>query len=109
SMRRVKVRECWIRTALYSGGKRAELRHVIVVGTTILLNEPCDLIPVICWSPAPLPHQHHGLSMVDEASDIQSVKTAMTRGALDNVYLSLNGRHAIDTDRVNLDDMLVSR
>ncbi|MCD6674854.1 MAG: hypothetical protein LT106_18630 [Burkholderiaceae bacterium] len=109
SMRRVRVRECWIRTALYSGGKRAELRHVILVGTTILLNEPCDLIPVVGWSPAPLPHQHNGLSMVDEAKDLQDVKTALTRGALDSVYLSLNGRHAIDTERVNLDDMLVSR
>lgn len=109
SMRRVRVRECWIRTSLYSGGKRAELRHVIVVGATVLLNEPCDLVPVIGWSPAPLPHQHHGLSMVDEAEDVQGVKTALTRGALDSVYLSLNGRHAIDTDRVNLDDMLISR
>ena len=109
SMRRVRVREVWIRTSLYSGGKRAELRHVIVVGTTILLNEPADLIPIIGWSPAPLPHQHHGMSMVDETADVQNVKTAMTRGALDSVYLSLNGRHAIDTDRVNLDDMLVSR
>jgi len=109
SMRRVKVRECWIRTALYSGGKRAELRHVILVGTTILENEATDLIPVIGWSPAPLPHQHHGMSMVDEATDLQDVKTALTRGVLDTVYLSLQGRHAINTNVVNLDDMLVSR
>lgn len=109
AMRQVLVRETWIRTALYTGGKKAELRHVVVVGTTVLLNEVCDLIPVIAWSPKALPHQHTGMSVVDETEDVQGVKTAMTRGALDNVYLSLNGRHAIDTDRVNLDDMLVSR
>lgn len=109
SMRRVKVREVWIRTALYSGGKKAELRHVIIVGTTILLNEEADLIPLIAWCPKPQPHTHVGLSLVDEVADIQAVKTAATRGMLDGMYLSLNGRFAVDEDRVNFDDMLISR
>lgn len=109
SMRRVKVRECWIRTALYSGGKKAELRHVIVVGTTVLLNESADLIPVMAWCPKPQPHTHVGMSVVDEVEDLQAVKTASTRGMLDGMYLSLNSRFAVDEDRVNFDDMLVSR
>lgn len=109
AMREVLVRYNWIRTALEAGGKQAELRFVVVVGKRILRNKPSDLIELIAWSPKALPHQHVGMSSVDETADIQGVKTAMTRGALDNVYLSLNGRHAIDTDRVNLDDMLVSR
>lgn len=109
AMREVLVRYNWIRTALEAGGKQAELRFVVVVGKRILRNKPSDLIELIAWSPKALPHQHVGMSSVDETADIQGVKTAMTRGALDNVYLSLNGRHAIDTDRVNLDDMLISR
>lgn len=109
SMRRVKVREVWIRTALYSGGKKAELRHVIVVGTTVLLNEEADLIPLIAWCPKPQPHMHVGHSLVDETEDIQAVKTAATRGMLDGMYLSLNGRSAVDEDRVNFDDLLISR
>lgn len=109
AMREVLVRYTWIRTALHSGGKRAELRFVVVVGKAILKDKPADLIELIAWSSKALPHQHVGLSVVDETEDIQSAKTAMTRAALDNVYLSLNGRHAIDTDRVNLDDLLVSR
>lgn len=109
AMREVLVRYNWIRTALEAGGKQAELRFVVVVGKRILRNKPADLIELIAWSPKALPHQHVGMSSVDETADIQGVKTAMTRGALDNVYLSLNGRNAIDTERVNLDDMLISR
>lgn len=109
SMRRVKVRECWIRTALESGEQTAELRHVILVGTTILLNESADLVPLIAWCPKPQPHMHVGMSLTDEVEDIQAVKTASTRGLLDGMYLSLNGRFAVDEDRVNFDDMLVSR
>ncbi len=108
SMRRVKVRECWIRTD-YDGDGEAELRHVIVVGTTVLENEECDMIPVVAFSAKPLPHQHYGESFFDEAKEIQDVKTALLRGVLDNLYLSNNGRYAMDAARVNQDDMLVSR
>ena len=109
SMRRVRVRETWIRTAIHTGGKKAELRHCIVVGTTFLLDEEADAIPLVAWCPKPQPHQHEGLSLIDEAKDIQAVKTATTRAMLDNMYLANNGRYAINTDVVNLDDMLVSR
>lgn len=109
SMRRVRVRETWIRTALRSGGKKAELRHCIVVGTTFLLDEDADFVPLIAWCPKPMPHQHTGMSLIDETHDVQQVKTATTRAMLDNMYLANNGRYAINTDIVNLDDMLVSR
>lgn len=109
SMRRVKVRETWIRTAIHTGGKKAELRHCIVVGNTFLLDEEADHIPLVAWCPKPQPHQHEGLSLIDEAKDIQAVKTATTRAMLDNMYLANNGRYAINSDLVNLDDMLVSR
>lgn len=108
SMRRVKVRECWIRTD-YDGDGEAELRHVIVVGTTVLENEEADCIPVVAFSAKPLPHQHYGESFYDEAKEIQDVKTALLRGVLDNLYLANNGRYAMDAARVNQDDMLVSR
>ena len=108
SMRRLLVREVWIRFDDNNDGL-AELRHVIIVGTTILLNEECDLVPLIALSPTPLPHQHHGLSLADAVTDLQDIKTALLRGSLDNVYLANNGRHAIDDSVVNLDDMLISR
>lgn len=108
TMRRVKVRECWIRFDQDDDG-RAELRHVILVGTTILLNEEADIVPIVAMCPTPLPHQHYGLSVADAVFDLQQIKTALLRGSLDNLYLANNGRHVIDEDAINLDDMLVSR
>jgi len=107
SMRRVKVRETWIKTD-FDGDGYAELRHVVVVGTTILLNEECDVIPIVAMCPIPLPHRHYGLSIADAVMDLQRIQTALLRGALDNQYLANNGRYAVSDD-VNLDDMLDSR
>lgn len=108
SMRRVKVREVWIRFD-WDGDGRAELRHVIIVGTTILLNEDADIVPIAALCPSPLPHVHYGLSLSDAVADLQRIKTALLRGALDNQYLATNGRYGVHEDNVNLDDMLDSR
>lgn len=108
AMRKVWVRECWIRYD-HDGDGRAELRHVIIVGTTILLNEEADSSLLVALCPTPLPHQHTGLSLHDAVKDLQLIKTALLRGSLDNLYLANNGRYAVDASAVNLDDMLVSR
>jgi hypothetical protein len=108
SMRRVKVREVWMRLD-YAGKGVAELRHIVAVGTTILLNEEADMCPVAAFAPFPLPHQHYGQSVYDIAHDIQDIKTALQRGVLDATYLSAAPRFGVDVQRVNLDDMLVSR
>jgi hypothetical protein len=55
-----------------------------------------------------MPHRHVGRSVADLVSDIQLIKSTLMRGQLDGMFLSLNPRTAI-SDRVNLDDMLVSR
>lgn len=108
AMRKVWVRECWIRHD-HDGDGKAEMRHVIIVGTTILLNEDADRTLMVALPCTPMPHQHNGLSMADAVSDLQLIKTALLRGALDNIYLANNGRHGVNADKVNLDDMLVSR
>lgn len=106
--RRLKVRNCWIRFDDDEDG-RTELRRVVVVGKTILENEECDLVTLSALCPCPMPHQHTGLSLADAVSDLQLIKTALLRGALDNQYLANNGRHAIDESLVNMDDLLVNR
>lgn len=108
SMRRVKVRECWIRID-YDEDGISELRHVIVVGTNVLLNEDADFIPIAALCPTPLSHRHTGLSVADAVMDLQRIQTALLRGSLDNQYLANNGRYAIDVNTVNMDDMLDSR
>lgn len=106
--RRLKVRNVWIRYDK-DGDGLTELRRAVVVGTTILEDEECDMVTLIALCPVPLPHQHAGLSIADCVNDLQLIKTALLRGSLDNIYLANNGRHAVDMNRVNLDDMLVSR
>lgn len=108
SMRRIKVREVWIRVDR-DGDGIAELRHVVVVGTTILLDEEAEMIPLVGFCAKPLPHQHYGESFYDELKEVQDVKTALLRGVLDSLYLANSPRYGVNTDRVNLDDLLVSR
>lgn len=106
--RRVCTRYVWIRIDA-DGDGIAELRKVVIVGTTILEDEETDVTPVAALTPTRLPHEHYGLSIDDLVNDLQEIRTALTRGFLDNMYLANNGRYAIDANVVNLDDMLVSR
>lgn len=108
SMKRVKARECWLRYD-EDGDGLAELRHCVVVGKTVLLNEEADLIPIAAITPRIMPHRHIGISVADAVLDIQLIKSTLQRGFLDNVYFSINGRHGVDKSKVNLDDMMTSR
>ncbi len=107
SMRMVTVRHTWIRCD-FDGDGRAELRDVIVVGSTILQNEDTDCVNLVALCPTPLPHTHTGLSVADAIIDLEKIMTALLRGALDNQYLANNGRYGV-SESVNLDDMLDSR
>ncbi len=108
SMRRVRVREVWIRMD-YDDDGIAELRHVIVVGSTVLLNGTANFIPMACLSPSPQPHVHYGVSVAEMVMDLQAIKSYLLRAAIDNQALANNGRYAIDEKAVDLDDMLDSR
>lgn len=105
--RRVLVKEVYIRLDLDDSGI-SKLHRFIVVGNTILDKCECDRIPYAVICPVPMPHRHVGLSMADLVKDLQLIKSTLLRNALDAQYASIRGRYAI-SDRVNLDDMLVSR
>lgn len=85
-----------------------ELKRYVVVGNKIILEEDCEVIPFAVISPVIMPHRHVGRSIADLVSDIQLIKSTLMRGQLDGMYQALNPRHVV-TERVNLDDMLVSR
>jgi len=107
-MRKVKARMIWVRND-YNGDGIAELRYVVAVGDTILENQEVSTIPVASIVPYPMPHRHIGLGIYDTVGDIQLIKSAMLRAGIDNQYLINNSRTAVDKNKVNLDDMLVSR
>lgn len=107
SMTKHKVRMVWIRHD-YNDDGLAELLFCIVVGSQVPFHEETNTIPVACIVPTPLGHRHMGLSVRDAICDIQRIKTEIWRQTLNNLYLANNGRYGI-SDKVNLDDMLVSR
>ena len=104
----VRVRYRWMRVD-YDGDGIAELRYLMLVGEEILTNEKADVIPMACITPRIVAHNHIGRSVEEVVSDLQELKTQFMRGLIDNTYLANNGRYAVDQDRVNLDDMMVSR
>lgn len=114
--RQVWVRESYLRTD-YDGDGIAELRKVIHVGRVILkradtgelANEPADMIPFAAVTPIVFPHKHVGIGFDDLCDMPSQVATAIQRQFLDNLYLQNNGRYGVDVNKVNVDDMLVSR
>lgn len=106
--RKVRVRTIFIR-ADYDGDGIAEMRRVVAVGSTILQNETYDRVLIAALTPTILSHRHVGMSVADAVMDLQEIKSVLMRGALDGMYLSLNGRHAINEDTVNIDDLLTTR
>lgn len=108
SRRIVMFKESWMRID-YDGDGVAELRRICQVGENLLANEETDIIPFACFSAVLMPHQHLGLSVYDLVQDLAQIKTALVRQFMDNKYLANNARTVVDINRVNLDDLLVSR
>lgn len=106
--RLVRVRYRWMRVD-FDGDGIAELRYLMLVGQEILTNEKTDVVPMACITPRIVAHNHVGRSVEEVVSDLQELKTQFIRGLIDNTHLANNGRYAVDADRVNLDDMMVSR
>lgn len=69
------------------------------------LNQVC----FAAGSPYRVPHRFYGQSLADRLLEIQKIKTALTRAALDSRYFSLNRRYEVNMDRANehtLNDLL---
>ena len=52
--------------------------------------------PIACLTPILMPHTMVGRSLFDQVEDLQDVGTALTRGMLDNVYMTNRPRPAIN-------------
>jgi hypothetical protein len=107
SMKRYRVRMIWILHDANEDGI-AERLYVVRIGRHILHKEQCTRIPVASLVAIPNPHRHIATSIADIVSDLQRIKTAILRQGLDNLYLANNPRTFV-SDKINLDDALVSR
>lgn len=83
-----------------------ELVRCYRVGDCLLEQEEVDEHIYSSWTPNPIPHRFYGLSIADEAADLQRTKTVLLRAMLNSVYLSVTPR-VIAKNGVNLDDLLV--
>jgi hypothetical protein len=117
--RLVKLTEHYIRLD-YEGNGRASLYQVVTAGTQgdILRKDgkeqitPFDAIPFAATCPVPQPHRFFERSIADLVMPVQREKTALKRGALDNLYLHNNPRVEVSEANAGpntLDDLLVSR
>ena len=103
----VEVFEAYVRCDM-DGDGIAELRQVFYAGNEILSDEECDYVPFYSICPIPIPHKFFGQSLADRTTDIQLIKTTITRQILDNLYLTNNARVTAVDGQVNLDDLLTS-
>lgn len=91
-----------------TGGSQSEILHKD--GKTDI--EKVDYAPFAGMTPVPMPHRFFGRSIADLVLDIQRIKTALLRGALDNLYLHNNPRVEVAKSHATeetLDDLLVVR
>lgn len=79
--------ECWINIDR-DGDGLAELKHIIVAGNHILLEEDTDCIPLASLCPFEVPHEYFGLSVADMIRPSTLASTAILRGFVENVYLT---------------------
>ena len=117
--RLVRITEHYVRMD-YEGEGRPCLYQVITGGdqSEILRKDgkecvtPFDAMPFAATTPVPMTHRFFGRSIADLVMPLQREKTALKRGALDNLYLHNNPR--VEVAEANawpstLDDLLVSR
>lgn len=67
--------------------------------TTILERETVNAPRFAAITPYLVPHRFYGESVADKLLEIQRIKTALTRMALDSGYFALNQRMAVDMDK----------
>jgi len=98
----------------YDGDGISERRCIYRLKDKILSNEECDHVPIATASPILVSHRWDGMSLAETVSDLQELKTELTRQMVDSGRLANNPRTNVLTDAhgnplANIDDLLDSR
>ena len=107
ALQEIEVFECYMLHDEDDDGI-AELRQIFYAGNEILSNEECDYVPFYSICPIPIPHKFFGNSLADRTTDLQLIKTTVTRQMLDNLYLTNDSKVWAVEGQANLDDLLGS-
>ena len=107
AMKKVLYVENYIRVD-YDGDGIAELRKICTAGDgkTILMNEPCAMLPFAVFCPDPEAHDFFGMSIADTVMDIQRIKSVIMRNTLDSLAMSIHPRIAVTEGMVNIEDVM---
>jgi hypothetical protein len=98
----------------YDGDGIAERRCIYRLKNRILKNEEESQVPIATASPILVAHRWDGMSIAETVSDIQQLKTEMTRQMLNSLYLANTPRTKVLTNPqgspvANIDDLLDGR
>jgi hypothetical protein len=86
--------------------ERVLYAHAGGVAARIIEREPWDgPSPIAIATPILMPHTIVGRSLFDQNKDLQQINSVLTRGMLDNLYMSVRPRIAV-SDQVILDSVL---
>lgn len=123
--RTILVTEHYIKLDYMGDGKPKLYKVVTGAGTNMVLRkqqedgkgykddiEPVDMNPFASATPIIMTHRFFGRSVADLVMDIMKIKTALTRSALDSIYLANNQRIEIAESHAGdktLDDLLTNR
>lgn len=90
-LRRVEVVEHFIR--LNDGGKPKLMRVLTGNNESVVIEkDEIDAIPFAAITPYIVTHRFYGESVADRLMELQRIKTALTRSAMDAIYFALNQR-----------------
>ena len=95
----------------YDGDGIAERRLIYRLADKILSNEETDQVQIATTSPIINTHRWDGMSISECVSDIQRLKTDLTRAMVNGANLAVNPRKTVLTDAngapyVEIDDLL---
>lgn len=98
----------------WNGDGIAERRCIYRLKNRILSNDDCEQVPIATASPILVAHRWDGMSVAETISDLQQLKTELTRQTMNSAYLANNPRTKVLTDAnwsplANIDDVLDSR
>src|SRR5437868_3868340 len=97
----------------YDGDGIAERRCIYRLKNKILKNEEADEVPFATASPILNPHRWDGMSVAETVSDLQKLRTELTRAMVNSAALANNPRTKVLTTAegaplANIDDLLTS-
>lgn len=95
----------------FDGDGIAERRCIYRLSSRVLSNEECSHVQIATTSPILNTHRWDGMSIAEAVSDIQRLKTDLTRALVNGAHLSVNPRKTVLTDSsgnpmVDVDDLL---